>query len=244
MTSATLEMPASSPAQAVQRHGQLALTLQEAFTVGVRLRTGRQVAADATSFRAHVKTLLGAADGEARKAGYDGATVKLAIYAYIAFLDESVLNSGQQMFAGWPSQPLQEEIFGDHVAGETFFQYLSDLMRRQDSEELADLLEVYLLCMLLGFRGRYGADPAALQSVISMVQDKVRRIRGSLGEISPAWGLPADEAFAAPGDPWMRRLLLIAGGALVLALVLYVVYLLLLRSGVGELDALASRLGS
>jgi hypothetical protein len=42
----------------------------------------------------------------------------------------------------------------------------------------------------------------------------------------------------------MRRLLLIAGGALVLALVLYVVYLLLLRSGIGELEAVASRLGS
>ena len=87
---------------APQRRGRLALALQEALTAGARLRANRQVAADADSFRNQVKHLLGRADQEARQAGYDPADVKLAIYGYIAFLDESVLNSGQPMFAGWP----------------------------------------------------------------------------------------------------------------------------------------------
>ncbi|MGH7505688.1 MAG: DotU family type IV/VI secretion system protein, partial [Longimicrobiales bacterium] len=77
------------------RRGELALALQEAFTVAVRLRTNRQVAANADAFRAHVKQLLGAADRQARGAGYDADLVRLAVYAYIAFLDESVLNSSQ-----------------------------------------------------------------------------------------------------------------------------------------------------
>src|SRR5690606_10520389 len=155
MTTSTQDHPPRTTAAQNPRRGQLALALQEPFTVAIRLRANRQVAADADSFRAHIKQLLGAADRAARRLGYDGGDVRLAVYAFIAFLDESVLNSNQPMFAAWPRQPLQEEIFGEHMAGENFFRYLDDLLARQDSEDLADLLEVYQLCMLLGFRGRY-----------------------------------------------------------------------------------------
>ena len=48
--------------------GRLALALQEAFTVAVRLRANRQVAADADSFRAQIRHLLSAADRDARAA--------------------------------------------------------------------------------------------------------------------------------------------------------------------------------
>jgi len=58
------------------REGLLALSLQEAFTVTVRLRSGRQVAADAFSFRAHVKQLLQGADREARQAGYASEQIR------------------------------------------------------------------------------------------------------------------------------------------------------------------------
>jgi type VI secretion system protein ImpK len=161
------------------RRGELALALQESFTVAVRLRTRRQVAASADAFRAHVKQLLAAADQQARSAGYDPELVRLAIYAYIAFLDESVLNSQQPMFSGWPRQPLQEEVFGEHVAGENFFRHLTDLLGRMDSEEIADTLEVYELCLLLGFRGRYASNPAAVDGIITGIRDKLKRIRGA-----------------------------------------------------------------
>jgi type VI secretion system protein ImpK len=121
MSSAILAQQPRVVAAGTANRGDLALALQEAFTVAVRLRAGRQVAADATSFRAHIKQLLGAADQRARAAGYDGDTVKLAVYAFIALLDESVLTSGQPMFAEWARQPLQEEVFGEHMAGENFF---------------------------------------------------------------------------------------------------------------------------
>jgi len=105
--------------------------------------------------------MLVAADREAREAGYDRDVVRLAVYAFVAFLDESVLNSPQDMFSEWPRRPLQEEVFGDHRAGETFFQNMRDLLSRPDSRALADVLEVYLLCLLLGYRGRYGSGSRA-----------------------------------------------------------------------------------
>src|SRR5690606_39884196 len=139
----------------------------------------RQAAADAESFRAHVKNLLAAADRDARQAGYDPEYVKLAVYASIALLDESVLNSSQPMFASWPRQSLQEEVFGDHIAGENFFAHLQDLMARQDSEDLADVLEVFHLCLLLGFRGRYAfrAD-GGTDRLADGVPQKSRGVRG------------------------------------------------------------------
>jgi type VI secretion system protein ImpK len=234
---------ATSPASAVHRRGALAIALQEALTAGARLRANRQVAADSASFRAQIKHLLGRADQEARQAGYDPADVKLAIYGYIAFLDESVLNSGQPMFAGWARQPLQEEIFGDHRAGELFFAHLDELLARPDSDDVADVLEVFQLCMLLGFRGRYGAaEDGGLRSRLQSVHQKIERIRGAAGPLAPAASLPQDDVLPETRDPWLRRLLSAAAATLVLALVLYVAFRLSLANRAGDLRDLATQL--
>jgi type VI secretion system protein ImpK len=224
------------------RRGQLALVLQEAFTVAVRLRANRQVASSSDAFRQQVKALLANADREARQHGYDGGDTRSAVYAYIAFLDETALHSTQSMFAAWAQQPLQEEVFGDHMAGETFFRNLGELMARQDSEDLGDVLEVYLLCMLLGFRGRHAAHPATLQGAMESVRERLQRIRGTTPVVGPDWALPVDESPPATRDPWLRRLLLAAGGALLLAVVLYAGFRFSLGVQVAELRALGAAL--
>jgi type VI secretion system protein ImpK len=226
------------------RRGNLALALQEGFTVAARLRANRQQPTnDAAAFRAHVKSLLSGADRDARARGYDPDFVRLAIYAYVAFLDETVLNSSQPMFAAWTRQPLQEEVFGEHMAGENFFRYLSDLMSRQDSEDLADLLEVYLICLLLGFHGKYGAnDPGSVQSIVMSVQQKIHRIRGP-GTAGPAiWMLPQNEIVKKAADPWFRRLITGTAGAVVLAIVLWTAYYLLLRRQTSNIREVAQRI--
>ncbi|MGH7528250.1 MAG: DotU family type IV/VI secretion system protein [Gemmatimonadales bacterium] len=189
---------------APSRRGQLALALQEVLTATVRLRANRQVAADAESFRTHVKQLLSGAERDARRVGYSSDDAALALYAAVAFLDESVLNSTQPMFASWPSRPLQEEIFGGHMGGEIFFQHLRQLLGRQETEDLADLLEVFQLCLLLGFQGRYSAgDRGELRSLSTGTEDKIRRIRGNFGELSPAWTPPTGETVPRTRDRWL-----------------------------------------
>lgn len=240
MTTATLVTAVPAVPSAQHPPGELAQALQEAFTVAARLRATRQAAPDAESFRARVKQLLALADEEARRAGYPPETVRLAVYAYIAFLDESVLNSGLPIFAQWPRQPLQEEIFGDHMAGENFFRQLQELLGRQDSPEVGDLLEVYLLCMLLGFRGKYGAGgEAGMQGLIGMTREKIVRIRGARPELSPTWRPPA-ETISPPRDPWTRRLAYLAVGTVVLALVLFVAFKLSLHGPITEMTAIAN----
>lgn len=234
--------PSAGPAEAAPggATGGLAHALQEAFTVTVRLRTGRQVASDARSFRSHIKSLLASADRDARAAKYSSESVKRAVYAFVAFLDESVLNSSQAMFSDWPSQPLQEEIFGDHMAGETFFRHVRDLLGQHDSPEVADTLEVHHLCLLLGFRGRFGtAERGELSSVMREIDAKIRRVRGGAPPFSPSWR-PPEEDVAPPDDPWIRRLKVGAMGSGALAVVLFLLFVLLLRGPAGDLATLAT----
>ncbi len=235
--------PHEAAGGSANRRGSLALALQEAVTVTVRLRTGRQIPNDAHSFRAHIKQLLATADDTARRAGYAAGDVKLAIYAVTVFIDESVLNLAQPMFADWPRQPLQEEIFGGHTGGETFFQNLRELLGRQDSEDLADLLEVYQLCLLLGLKGRYSlGDPGQLEAIMAVAGEKIQRVRGAVGSISPSGALPSGERIPAARDPWVRYLAFATLAAALLALVLFTVFRLSLGSGVSDLRALASQI--
>ncbi|HUG40048.1 MAG TPA: DotU family type IV/VI secretion system protein [Longimicrobiales bacterium] len=234
-------LPTTAPAPP-GRAGRLALALQEAFTATVRLRTNRQVAPDAATFRAHIRGLVTAANQEALAAGYDRHLVKLAVHALIAFLDESVLNSTQPMFADWARQPLQEEVFGEHRAGETFFQNLRDLLARDDSQDLSDVLEVYALCLELGFRGRYSVgDAGELHYLRESARQKIERVRGR-SALSPLWAPPSDETVATARDPWISRLVVVAGALSALALLLFTIYALVLRSGIGDIQALATEI--
>lgn len=226
---------------AERRAENLAWVFQEVFTVIERLRSSRQPVTDANVFRAQMREAIKQADQEARKRGYDVEEIKLAIFAVVAFLDESILNLRLPVFADWPRQPMQEEYFGHHVAGEIFFQHLQKLLGMPDSQSLADLLEMFQLCMLLGFMGRYSlGSRGELQPVLTATADKINRIRRSAPAISPAGVLPPAGAAAPSGnDPWVKRFAIMAVSCLVLMAVLYGVYYYLLSNGVSSLATMA-----
>jgi type VI secretion system protein ImpK len=218
------------------RPDNLALLFQECLTAIVRLRSNRQQLTDAESFRYHMREALKSAAQEAKnRAGYTGDDIRMATLAVAGFLDESVLNTRNPLFADWPRKPLQEELFGIHMAGEVFFQNLQQLLGRQDSADLADLLEVYYLCLLLGYTGRYsGSRGGELQSIMAATADKIRRIRGDSGPLSPAWA-PQGEVVQVAKDRWLRTLLIAAVACFVLTLILFISFKLSLGSGANNL---------
>ena len=225
-----------------RRAENLAFVFQEVLTVGERLRANRQAVSDANSFRQQIREALKLADNEGRKRGYTADDIQLSIFAVVAFLDESILNLRNPIFAEWPRQPLQEEMFGHHIAGEIFFQNLQKILGRDDSQETADLLEVYHLCLLLGFAGRYSlSGKGELRSIITAVGDKIRRIRQSPPDLSPAWALPNEKIQIGGSDPWIKRLMYSSIGCFVFALILFILYKVFLSSGVGSLERLASQ---
>jgi type VI secretion system protein ImpK len=223
-----------------RRSDNLALVFQEVLTVIERLRSNRQAVTDPATFRFQIREALKTADQEARNRGYSAEDVQYAIFAVVAFLDESILNLRNPMFADWPRRPLQEEMFGLHVAGEVFFQYLQRLLTRDDSQDLADLLEVYHLCLLMGFAGRYSIGARGeLHSIREAVGQKIRRIRGDSGFLSPGWALPPGGPPPSTGDPWVKRLFIVTLCTFALALVLFAAFKLSLDSGVSTLRTLA-----
>ena len=188
-------------------------------------------------FRAQIWAGVKTASDTARNRGYSQDDIELAVFAVIAFVDESILNLRHPIFADWPRQPLQEERYGHHVAGEIFFQNLQKLLTRTDSAQLADLLEVYYLCLLMGFAGRYSlGGRGELRAIMQQTAEKLQRIRQTSPILSPDATPPGDQVKQASGDPVARALLFVAIGCTVLMIALFITFYVLLGRGITGLQ--------
>jgi type VI secretion system protein ImpK len=223
-----------------RRHENLALVFQEILTAIARLRSNRQAVSDSEAFRGHMRNALKTAESEGVRRGYQPEDVRQALFAVVGFLDESALNSNNAAFSDWARRPLQEEMFGGHFAGEVFFDNLEKSMGARESADLADLLEVHHLCLLMGYEGRYRiSGREALRPLTEGVGDKIRRIRGGPGPLSPNWAPPSQTVAVTTGDPMAKTFLVVALACAGLALVLFVVFKVLLGLGASGLHALA-----
>ena len=198
----------------------LALLYQGLITGIVRLQGQRQHVSDGETFRKRTKATLQEVERVAVSTGYDVRDVRDTHFAVVAFLDAVVLHSKDAVRAEWERKPLQEELFGQADAGVIFFEKLDQFRSRRDSEQLADILEVYLLCLLLGFEGRYaGGQRGELESITDSLRMRIEYIRGRDDRISPSGSLPPGVVpAAAPKDPGRNHLRLLAIGLAVFAL--------------------------
>ena len=191
------------------RVNSLSFAFQEVLTAILRVRFQRQQVQDSESFRAQIRRSLQAAMQEAKSLGYSSETVQMGVFAAVAYLDESVLNLQSPVFADWARRPLQEELFGGHLAGETFFRNLRALLGQQDSAEVADALELHCLCLQMGYRGRYAlGDAGELHQLLRQAREKIQRIRGQ-AHLLPAMPAPEVRPTRAK-DAWSRSLLITA----------------------------------
>jgi len=211
----------SSPT--VSRSDTLALLYQNILTGIVRIQGGRQPLTDVDTFRRRMRAALQEVEREASAAGYGSAELRDAEFAVVAFLDEAILSSKEPKAEEWRKKPLNVELFGQAVAGDVFFDKLLDIERRRDSAQLADLLEVYLLCLLLGFEGRF-APPLRGEAyrIMERLRTRIESIRGSDYKVSPPMEFRAETPVAAPAasEKWKWWVL----GSLAALLLLFLVY--------------------
>lgn len=218
------------------RVNSLALCFQEVLTAILRTRFQRQQVQDAESFRAQMRRSLQSSMQEARSLGYSSETVQMAVFAAVAFMDESVLNLQSPVFAEWARRPLQEELFGGHVAGEAFFRNLGLLLGQQDSPETADALEVHCLCLQLGYRGRYAlGDSGELHQLLRQALAKIQRVRGA-AHLAPLVEPPAVRP-ARTRDSWSRGLFMTACALAALTVVALGGYEVLLGSDISQVQS-------
>ncbi len=150
----------------------------------------RDAIGDPDKFRQRMLTAVRDINRQARAAGYSPEDVRDAEFATVAFLDEVVLSlpdlANGSARAEWKRQTLAVELYGEARAGEVFFDKLeSQLTGRRDSPHVADVLEVYLLCLLLGFEGRYGDMRGELASIADRLRRKVDGIRNADYRLAP-----------------------------------------------------------
>jgi type VI secretion system protein ImpK len=240
------------------RTQSLASCYENALTIILRLSTlNQQSAANSQDFRTSIRAALKAAMEQAKALGYSSDSNQLAFFAAVSLLDESVLKLQSPAFADWAQRPLQEEMFGHNRAGEVFFDNLRTLLARQDSQETADCLEVYCLCMLLGFRGKYALAASAttylsgqgaghgggggwgqrpsgeIHTLIRQAREKIDRIRGQVSFL-PDSAAPQVKQMASV-DPWSRGLGIAALVLLVIVVLAFCGFWFGLSSGISHI---------
>lgn len=216
---------------------RLALLYEGILTATVRVQTARQQVQDPENFRTRMKQALREIASTAARKGYSAEDVQEANFAVVAFLDETVLTSDASANE-WAQKSLGEELFGQRSAGEVFFKRLETLRANRDSQSLAEVLEVYYLCLLLGYEGKFaGGSKAELQLLMTNLRDRIERIFGRNPEYSPDGTLPDQPvAIAPPADPLDRQVKLFTLAALVLAILSFVAFSLNLSSKSSEIQ--------
>ena len=96
--------------------------------------------------------LISSAQVNAASAGVDEAVRQKALFPVVAFIDELILTSPWPGKLAWKNDSLQRHYFETTNAGSEFYEQLN-LLNRQGSD--ADIREIYLMCLGLGFKGRY-----------------------------------------------------------------------------------------
>jgi len=172
----------------------------------------------ATRFHLRVDQFLTRFDKQASSFGKPAALIEQSRYAFCALLDEIVLASGFPLRDEWARSPLQLRLFGEHLAGEGFFERLE--MLRTDPIGNLEALEVFHACLLLGFQGKFlleGREKLAF--LINGLGNDLQKLRGAKPEFAPNWKRPHDiRNFIRYEMPmWLIVALMALGGAAVFA---------------------------
>ena len=203
------------------------------FLTVLRLRSSSSVG-DFEAFHAGIQRLFQSFEKQCREFGFEDEDTGVAKYALAAFVDEAVLNSSWSYRERWADNPLQLEYFGTYLAGEIFYDKLEDLRMRERPKP--DLLEIYYLCLLLGFKGKYGiGGQERLRSLIANLAQELKKGKSSTTEhFSPHWMISDGRNKSTNRLP--RWIVLTCWGIVVLALLLYLGLFFKIRRDARSLD--------
>jgi len=211
-----VEQHETAPAAGAAPAERLPLLYQGIFTAITRIQSGKPI-----PDQRRIEQLLAEIEREAVKAGYDSQDVREhSHYAVVAFVDETIQRSNLPGSERW--RALQAKLYNEAKAGEGVYERLKALRSRRDSAGLADLLEIYCRCFMLGFEGQYALGrQAELPGLAAELKEQIERLRGRPLQLSPdGLGQAASEAqIIAPPAPLDATWKIVAPCCLVLALI-------------------------
>ncbi|MDQ3800268.1 MAG: type IVB secretion system protein IcmH/DotU, partial [Acidobacteriota bacterium] len=190
------------------------------FDLILRLQSG--IVKPSNELRPKIKSLLDDYERRAERYRFNHKVVNVAKFALAAFVDETVLTGQFHLKEEWERYPLQLEYFGEQLAGDKFFEKLRAMIAQ--IEVTADAVEIYYVCMLLGFKGRYAVyEQDKLLGIMQQTANAlVKAGKITKVELSPHW-----QANDQPKPPEKRGMptwaKVAAFGGLAFGLLLYLV---------------------
>lgn len=157
----------------------------EIFILILQLRSSGSNLGQPEELRERILSFLDRFERRARKSGFVLEDIQQAKFALVAFIDETLIASEWDKKEEWLSNPLQLQLFNRFDAGDEFFQNLIGLRKR--TPESVPILEVYYLCLSLGFKGKYAVmEQDRLRVIIDETYHDVRRARGqTIRQLAP-----------------------------------------------------------
>lgn len=154
---------------------------------------------DEAAFSGKMQKFLNEVERGAKKLEIPAEDVHLAKYAFCAAVDEIVLRSQFKIRDAWERRPLQLTLFGDQLAGENFFAHLESL--RAKGSPHVQALEVFYMCLLLGFEGKYALDgQEKLAYLTARLGDEIAQMKGKSAGFAPHWARPDSIAHKLRSD--------------------------------------------
>jgi len=171
-------------------------------------------------------------EGQASRQGHSEEDIKATRYALCALIDETLLNSRWAFKDQWASRPLQLEYFGEYMAGERFFDLLERI--RQKGSRKVDLLEVFCMCLILGFQGKYklGGREELAHIARTHIEEAIS-YRGGLSGLSRHWEIP-EERVEPPGNDIPRWAWITGLTSILIVILSFLLFKILLSSATAE----------
>jgi type VI secretion system protein ImpK len=181
----------------------------------------------ASQLRQMIDTQLSTMMTRGRDAGILREDLVDAQYAIVALIDETLARThGWAGQAEWRQMPLQLLRYNENTAGELFFWRLTKL---EEQPHRVHVLQVYFLCMAIGFQGRYSFLPGAgLAEIYERVGARIAEATGP-DVISPHGEAREHRGLFQLEAPLVRIGLGMFGFALLLFLLLRVILSLQVR---------------
>lgn len=180
---------------------------------------------EAEALRQRIATFFSALENEGIQAGAVREDLEAVKFALAVYLDEAILDSHWIRREEWRDRPLQHQFFGERRGGSLFFTRLDELRRQGDAKR--PVLEVYHMCLILGFEGQYKlSGKEQLQGIIADLNNQLGydpRDRREL-KLSPH-GKRRDSPSSTAQDtfPFWRIVGVAAGILLILFVIYYVI---------------------
>jgi len=206
------------------------------FDLILRLKAG--IVAPSNDLRPQVTQMLEDFDKSAERYRFNHKIVQVSKFALAAFVDETVLTNNFPLRDEWEKYALQLELFGEQLAGNKFFEKLEAMLKQ--IEVTQDAVEIYYICMLLGFKGRYVVYEQ--EKLLAILQEtanalvKVGKIKPV--DLAPNW-LSNDQPKPPPkrGMPVWAKISALAfvGLALIVYLVMFLASARFLQDAIDKL---------